>query len=408
MSSANDAEMKRILFVINTLGNAGAEKALLELLKRLEKIDCELFLYVLMGQGEMFSSLPSGVKVLNSRVSTLSVLSKEGRGRMVKTVFAAFGRNGNCLRKLWYTAGYLIKMLEKRRIQIDKLLWRLIAEGAERFEESFDLAVAWLEGGSAYYVSDYVRASKKAAFIHIDYGNAGYTREMDRDCWRGYDRIYCISDGVKECFLQFYPEYISKTRVFHNLIDREEILLKSRQQEGFSDDFGGMRLLTVGRLTYQKGYDIAVRAMKILKEKGVQARWYVLGEGELRGVLEKQIETLGLKKDFILLGAVQNPYPYFVQADIYVHATRYEGKSMALQEAQILGCAVVASDCSGNREQVLDGRDGILCALTPEAVAESISFLVESEEMRKRLGQAAREKKQSKGQETALVWELFS
>lgn len=327
---------------------------------------------------------------------------------MVKTVFAAFGRNGNCLRKLWYTAGYLIKMLEKRRIQIDKLLWRLIAEGAERFEESFDLAVAWLEGGSAYYVSDYVRASKKAAFIHIDYGNAGYTREMDRDCWRGYDRIYCISDGVKECFLQFYPEYISKTRVFHNLIDREEILLKSRQQEGFSDDFGGMRLLTVGRLTYQKGYDIAVRAMKILKEKGVQARWYVLGEGELRGVLEKQIETLGLKKDFILLGAVQNPYPYFVQADIYVHATRYEGKSMALQEAQILGCAVVASDCSGNREQVLDGRDGILCALTPEAVAESISFLVESEEMRKSLGQAAREKKQSKGQETALVWELFS
>lgn len=201
MGSANDAKMKRILFVINTLGNAGAEKALLELLKRLEKFECEICLYVLMGQGEMFSSLPSGVKVLNSRVSTLSVLSKEGRGRMVKTVLAAFGRNGNRLGKLWYTAGYLIKMLKKRRIQIDKLLWRLIAEGAERFEESFDLAVAWLEGGSAYYVSDYVRASKKVAFIHIDYGNAGYTREMDRDCWRVYDRIFCISDGVKEYFL---------------------------------------------------------------------------------------------------------------------------------------------------------------------------------------------------------------
>lgn len=408
MGTAGNAKMKRILFVINTLGHAGAEKALLELLKRLEKINCEICLYVLMGQGEMFASLPPWVKVLNTRTSTLSVLSKEGRCRMVKTVLAAFWRNGNRLRKLRYTAGYLIEMLEKRHIQIDKLLWRLIAEGAERFEESFDLAVAWLEGGSAYYVSDYVHAATKAAFIHIDYENAGYTREMDRDCWREYDRIFCISDSVKEHFLQFYPEYTSKTRIFYNLIDQEGILLKARQQGGFSDHYEGMRLLTVGRLTYQKGYDIAVRAMKLLREKGVQARWYVLGEGELRGALEKQIEALGLKKDFILLGAAQNPYPYFLQADIYVHATRYEGKSMALQEAQILGCAVIASDCSGNREQILDGRDGILCALTPEAVAESISFLLGREEMRKRLGQAAREKKQSQGQETALVRELFS
>ena len=81
--------MKKILFVINTLGQAGAETALLELFKRLKKEDCDIFLYVLMGQGEMFEQLPDWIKVLNSRFSTLSVLTKEGRSRMAATVLAA-------------------------------------------------------------------------------------------------------------------------------------------------------------------------------------------------------------------------------------------------------------------------------------------------------------------------------
>ena len=118
------------------------------------------------------------------------------------------------------------------------------------------------------------------------------------------------------------------------------------------------RLLTVGRLTSQKAYEIAIDAMKLLKEKGVQAHWYVLGEGELREVLQRQINRLGLEKDFLLLGAVENPYPYYAQCDLYVHATRFEGKSIAVQEAKILGCPILVSDCNGNREQVKDGVDG--------------------------------------------------
>ncbi len=395
--------MKKILFVINTLGHAGAEMALVELLKRLEKGDCEIYLYVLMGQGEMFTRIPSRVKVLNSRISTLSVLSKEGRGRMAGTVAAAFWHNGRWLHKLRDTVGCLVPMMIKRRILIDKALWRMIAEGSERFDETFDLAVAWLEGGSAYYVADHVSAKKKAAFIHIDYENAGYTRKMDRDCWEAYEWIFAISDEVKEHFLQFYPEYSLKTRVFHNLIDRDSIRLKAQEPGGFSDGYQGMRLLTVGRLSRQKGYDIAVEAMKLLKEKGYQVRWYVLGEGEMRAALEKRIAALGLEKDFILLGAVENPYPFYAQTDVYVHATRYEGKSIALQEAQILGCAVIASDCNGNREQIVDGRDGLLCQLTPQAVAESIVALLNEEKKRKAFGAAAKQKMQSQEQEDLLT-----
>ncbi len=165
------------------------------------------------------------------------------------------------------------------------------------------------------------------------------------------------------------------------------------EQGGFSDDFKGRRILTVGRLTYQKAYDIAVEAMKILKDAGYHARWYVLGEGEERKALEKKIAALGLQEDFLLLGAVTNPHPYYLQTDLYVHATRFEGKSIAIQEAQTLGCAVIASDCNGNREQITDGSDGMLCELTPCAIAERIETLLKDEEKRKALGRAAKKKK---------------
>lgn len=156
--------------------------------------------------------------------------------------------------------------------------------------------------------------------------------------------------------------------VFHNIINQDAIIHNAKEPGGFDDNFSGTRILTVGRLTYQKAYEIAIDAMKLLKDKGRNVRWYVLGEGNLRQSLQKQIEGLGLCGDFVLYGAVNNPYPYYAQADIYVHATRFEGKSIAIQEAQTLGLPIVASDCNGNKEQIINGVDGLLCELTPEAV----------------------------------------
>lgn len=178
--------------------------------------------------------------------------------------------------------------------------------------------------------------------------------------------------------------------------------------EGVSDGFEWKRLLTVGRLTYQKAIDIAIDAMKLLKERGWAVRWYVLGDGDQRRALERKIAALGLKEDFVLLGAVENPYPYYAQADIYVHATRFEGKSIAIQEAQTLGCAVIASDCNGNREQIEDGVDGILCQLTPEGIADSIEDLLQDEEKRKSLGRAAERKNMAQEQELQKLLELLT
>lgn len=363
---------------------------------------------MILGQGEMVGSLPSHVKLLNAGFSSSSVLAKKGKRRMVRTIVSAFFWNGGCCKKLRFIVKNLGAMRRKGVFQPDKLLWRMLSDGAQRFPVRFDMAVAYLEGASAYYVADHVKADKKCAFVHIDYESAGYTREMDQGCWDRFDRIFTVSDEVRSHFLAVYPEYASKTEIFHNLIDQEGIRRRAKERGGFRDTYHGRRLLTVGRLAYQKAYDIAVDAMKLLKDSGCRARWYVLGEGDQRSMLEKKIAAAGLEEDFVLLGAVSNPFPYYAQADLYIHATRFEGKSIAIQEAQTLGCAVIASDCNGNREQISDGEDGILCELTPRAVADSIAGLLADDEKRKRLGQAAARKTTAQEEEIAKLLRLVT
>ena len=381
--------MKKVLFVINTLGGAGAEKALLELLKRFTPEQYEVDLYVLLEQGELISQVPEYVNILNRNYTAESVLSAEGKKELNRKVFKRLLTHGALLKNVPYLIKNVAVMLGKKKICIDKLLWRVMSDSGMKINKNYDMAVAYLEGGSTYFVQDHVKAEKKFTFLHVDYKYAGYSRELDRNCYLDFDRIFTVSREVKTVFENVYPECRNRTFVFHNLIDKDEICRKAELPGGFNDTYTGKRILTVGRLTSQKAYEIAIDAMKILKEQGVKARWYVLGEGELRNKLQQKIDSLGLKEDFLLLGAIENPYPYYKQCDLYVHATRFEGKSIAIQEAQVLGCTILVSDCSGNREQVENGTDGVLCQLSPEEISKNIAELLGDEEKCRQYGKKA-------------------
>ena len=384
---------KKILFVINTLGYGGAERAMLDLFDVLGPEKYEISLFVLTGQGELSHALPEHVHLLNQDYQDVSVLTKEGRKLLMKSVLKAGIGKGLFLWRAPYLLKNLWNMSKSGRILPDKLCWRLLADGAPRIRKEYDLAVAYLEGGATYYVAEHVKAKKKTGFVHIDYGQAGYTRDLDLGCYRKIDWIFTVSDEVKEHFLEVYPEYEKKVSVFHNLVNQDRIRRMADQGQGFEDDFEGYRILTVGRLSHQKRYNIAIQAMALLKEKcSVPVRWYVLGEGDLRSSLEKQIKDVGLEKDFILLGVKKNPFPYYKNCDFYVHATGYEGKSIAIQEAQTLGKPILATDCSGNREQINNGVDGCLCQLTPEAVSEQLLWMIQHPEESRNYGEEAKKK----------------
>lgn len=398
--------MKKILFAINTLGRAGAEVALLELIRSIDEKEYEIYLYVVMGQGEVIREIPDYVKVLNSSFDAISVLSAQGKKQMKKNVRKLMFRNGSIFKNFIYVLDNGLRMIFKGKIAKDKLLWKVLSDGGEFFDEEFDLAVAYLEGGSTYYVRDHVKAKKKVAFVHVDYSMAGYNRRLDKNVYLDYDKIFTVSSEVADSFTKVYEELKSRTEVFNNIINKQYILDKSKENYGFTDDFDGVRLLTVGRLTAQKALQVSVEACNLLKKRGANIRWYVLGEGDQRKKLEKLIRKKKLEKDFILCGAVENPYTYMLNCDIIVHESRYEGKSIAIQEAQILGKPIIVSDCNGNREQVVHDIDGIMCGFDSLELCKSIERLIVDNELRDRIGEKAREKN-TQTDETCKMLELI-
>lgn len=387
--------MKSILFVINTMGIGGCEKALLELLRQIDLEKYEVSLFVLTGQGELIHHIPDKINLLNDKFYPVSVLDRAGKMRLFKTTVRLMMTRGTIFIRIRYVIKHLKKMLRQKRIQKDKLLWKILSDGAQRFEREYDLAVAYLEGGAAYYVDSHVKAKKKAAFVHINYGLAGYNRELDEDCYLNFDRIFAVSESVKEAFIAVYPECRACTTVLYNLINRENIIRRAKEKGGFSDNYEGFRILTVGRLVPQKALDIAINTMNILKSSGREVRWYVLGEGAMRKKLEEQIKRLNLEKDFILLGTVDNPFPYYEQCDLYVHTSNFEGKSVAIEEAQVLGCTILVTEHEGVREQVEDSVDGMICKPEPMILAEKILDIIKNPQRISNYGYAASRKKQA-------------
>ncbi len=388
---------RTILFVTNTLGRAGAEKTLMALLAEFNPERYDISLYSLIPQGEMFAYVPKHVTVLNRTPDLGSVLSAEGRGKIQRQVLRSLLRpraGGRFLVTLPRNLRWQWKRrAERSGFQLDKLCWELIADAAASAPDApvkgrYDLAIAFLEGAATYFVARHVQAARKAAFVHVDYTQSGLNPAQDAPFYTAYDAVFGVSRDVLASFVAAHPTMTRKARVFHNRIPAAEIRARAAEGAGFDDGFTGLRLLTVARLHPQKAFDIAIPALRRAIDSGLSLRWYVLGEGPEREKLTRLIERCGLASDFVLLGVRDNPYPYMAGCDIYLQATHYEGWSIALAEALILGRPVIASDCTGNREQIQNEANGLLVPLGEEALAAAIERMARDEALRARFTEA--------------------
>ena len=385
MASANTpGARKKILFITNTMGRAGAEKCLQALLELLDPSQYDLSVYSIINRGELYSDMPAYVHILNKNPCTKSVLDRAGLAAIGRQILWSLLKKCSFITYIPYFLRVLFHQIRVKRLDFSKLFWMLLARNAQRFDEEYDLAVAFIEGAATYYVANYVKARKKATYVHIDYLAAGYSPKLDRKYYDKFDRVFCVSDTVRKVFLTAYPEYRKKTFFFHNMVPRERILRLSKEGEGFTDGFDGLRILTVGRLHYQKAYDLAIPALAELRRRGHNVRWYVIGEGAEEDNLRALIRQNGVEDSFILLGTTPNPYPFIAGCDIYSQASRFEGWCIALAESLVLARPVLASRCAGNEEQVTDGETGVLIDLSTENIVEGMEKLITSPELREK------------------------
>ncbi|EAV45826.1 putative glycosyltransferase protein [Stappia aggregata IAM 12614] len=170
----------------------------------------------------------------------------------------------------------------------------------------------------------------------------------------------------------------------------------------------GSRLVAVGRLDHQKGFDLLIGAMSLVREKQPDARLTIYGEGAARACLEAQRDRLGLRDVVSLPGKSTRPGEWIRNADILVLSSRFEGFPNVLAEAAVSGLPVVAFDCPyGPRELILDGENGLLVRDGDvEALARAIDHLISSPAQRAAMAAAKTRLQQKLSPATILaLWD---
>lgn len=359
---------KRTLFLSDSLNCGGSEQSLVSLLNTLDydKVDVDLWL---QNRGGVFEKLlPEQVNIVNFDPKPTNKLRYWLGKRLYSLDIRRNSRHRHLAELLWKRVGRYIKPLEKR----------------------YDVAISFQQGFPTFFLATKVNANKKAARVNIDMVEAKYDEIFCRRYYDACDNVIVISDALAEQMK--ITGYVSDKAKIFKLINvfSVDFIRRMAQVDTFSDGYGGIRLVTTGRLVKQKGYDLAIKAAKILKEKGLEFRWYFIGEGEERTHLESLISEHGLEQSITLMGMKANPYPFMKGCDIYVQTSLFEGFGRTVTEAKILGKAVVSTDFPSVFDQIKSGQNGLICEMTPESIAESILKLVKAPALKSQIEGAVR------------------
>ena len=246
----------------------------------------------------------------------------------------------------------------------------------------YDLAVSYVDGFSNYYVIDKVTASKKILWVHNEYEKLSYKMKFDRPYFEKADNIVTISDLCIQSLNNVFPDYKDKFRMLPNLSSADSIRRMAETEDPI--EYKGQKniLLSIGRLEDQKGFDLAVKAAKILKDNKVEFCWFIIGQGELEHSLKSMICENGLEDVFKLIGVRKNPYPYIKNCLIFVQPSRYEGKSIVLDEAKILEKPIVVTNYTTVYDSITDGLSGSIVEFDEKKLADSIKELIENDMLR--------------------------
>ena len=366
--------MKNILFVMPSLGSGGAEKSLVNLLNLIDYEKYAVDLLLFKREGLFLSQIPKEVRLLQPTDSLQYAYKIDiGMFSSVSGIKAVILRG---------TSTFICKCLYKENARQQRWI-KFYKRYLSNLEEEYDIAIGFLEGDASYYVIDKVNAKKKILWIHNDFNEI--KKYEDAKIYEKYfqkaDSVVSISDKCVQILKQNYPAMVNKFYCLPNLTSGS--LLKKMSEEFEVSEFekNQFNVLSIGRLTRQKGYDFAIDAVKILKEKYSDIHWWIIGAGELEEQLKKQVKDNDLEEYITFLGLRANPYPYIRSCDLLVQPSRWEGKSVVLDEAKILAKPILATNYSTIKDQLKDKKEGLITDISPNAIAEGIIELRENPQL---------------------------
>ena len=335
----------KILFLIPDLGGGGAEKVLVNLANNLDKNIYDPTIQTISDKGV-------NREFLNKDVHYKYCLSKIPRG--------------------WSHFFKLFSPFFLHRIFI---------------KEDYDIEVAFLEGPSARIIAGSDNPNvKRIAWIHCtmageaDAKKAFRSLKEAKELYSRFDKIICVSEGVKEHFDKIFN--INKTEVIYNLNDSEKVREISKSDVDISYNKDEFNIISVGSMNPRRAYIRLAGVQKRLIETGYKTHIYVLGEGPEKTKIQKYIKENNLERVWTLLGYKKNPYAYVAKADLYVCPSFSEGLSTAVTEALFVGCPTLSTRVSGTKELLGErGEYGLVVDNNEQAIYEGITKLIDNKEL---------------------------
>lgn len=396
--------MRKVLISSFDMEVGGVERSLISMLNNFDYSNNEVDLMLYSHTGDFMPMLNNRVNLLNE-VKQYSTFRKS-IGETIKQGNLTLGL-ARILSKFLAKINGSIKDLSEYGIYQMQLIWKYTLPFLPKIEKKYDVAISYL--WPHYFVAEKVQAKRKIAWIHTDYSTIETDIDMDLKMWNKFDYIMAVSEECKNAFLKKYPSLQSKVRVMENITSPE--FIRKMAEEDIEDSIknnNSFKLCSVARLSHAKGIDNAVKALRILHDRGLtDIKWYVVGYGGDEDMIKNLIRENKLEDSFILLGKKINPYPYMKVCDIYVQPSRYEGKAVTVGEAQILGKAVVITNYTTAKSQVRDNIDGYICELSVEGIADGVEKLYKDKNLRIKLSENCKNTDYSNSSELENLYNIF-
>lgn len=366
---------KRLLFVIPSLEIGGAEKSLVNLLNALDYQLYEIDLLLLSRQNALLQDIPKNVNVIypgeNYFIFISGIVSAMGKF-LFRGDFELF------FYRLFYSL--YLKVYAKNPNKAEQYSWKFLRKSIMLDNKIYDAAIGYLEKTSIYLVVDSVLTKKKIGFIRANYEFFNLDKTFDSKYFAKLDAL--CANGLKslEILKKNFASHNINIQLVYNITPVKKIMEMSKEQTGFEKS--EIDIISVGRLHPQKGYDLSIETARILKERNIDFKWYVLGEGPQRSKLVKKIEESGVKENFILLGSTNNPYPYLSQSDVFVQCSLYEGRSNTVIEAKLFCKPIVVTNFESASELIENGKNGFICERNAIELADQIVSVATNSEVR--------------------------
>ena len=398
------SEKKRIFIMSHALELGGAERSLIGLLDAIDTQKYDVDLFLMRHEGELLEAISDKINLL-PQIPAYTVLARPmkdtlAEGHLLLTFARVLGKLAaeKYAKKHQYTdSGVSLEYSHKYTCP----LMPRINPNIE-----YDVAISFLT--PHYFVAKKVRAKKKIAWIHTDYGKVQINKKSELKMWSQYDHIISISEAVTTGFLSVFPELKEKIVLIENILPKKLIEM---QKEEFSVENEmpeqGIKFLSIGRYCTAKNFDNVPEICSKMLKQGLDIYWYIIGFGPDEQLIKEKIHQFEMEDRVILLGKKENPYPYIKACDIYIQPSRYEGKSVTVREAQMLGKPVIITQYATSDSQLDNGVDGVIVPLDYIECAKAIAAFIKEKTLCQKVAECCKGRDYSNSKEIEKLYQLL-